>query len=214
MAPEIVAVDQRLARLQTPIDRVDGTLTTWREAQDHLPPLETRLSRLSEQCADVLKQWAANGERHAHAVGELEARLSGWNDIEARLQRDATFRFHALERVIEQEWASLRTIHEEPARQLRAQAESLTEICITTAGSAQTGIEQAEARLARLETDLHRRMGELSHELHAAVAELAHRTDSPVARRPAAPWSLDEVTRLHEEIRGASGASPTFGAAL
>ena len=56
--------------------------------------------------------------------------LTGWNDIESRLERDASWRFQGLERTIGREWASLRLLHEEPARQLREQAESLTEICV------------------------------------------------------------------------------------
>src|SRR5262245_31183921 len=204
--------ENRLTELEAQLDRLNAALQHWRDAQqDHLRPMEQRLSQLTDQCADILKQWTATGERHALAVGELEARLTGWNDVETRLQREASSRFQALERVIEQEWATLRHLHEEPARQLRSQAESLTEICVTTAGSAQTGLERAEARLATIERDLHRRMDELSRDLSAAVAELRHRNEAAGARRPASPWSLEEVTRLHHELRdvGASRSTVT-----
>jgi hypothetical protein len=198
--------EHRLGELEAQIDRLNAALQHWRDAQDHLRPMEQRLTQLTDQCADVLKQWSATGERHAVAVGELEARLTGWNEVETRLQREASSRFQALERVIEQEWATLRHLHEEPARQLRAQAESLTEICVTTAGSAQTGLERAEARLATIERDLHRRMDELSRDLHATVAELRHRNEASTLRGPASPWSLDEVTRLHHELRDGAPA--------
>jgi hypothetical protein len=161
------------------------------------------IAAADQRLADLEAQIEGLCERHAQAVGELESRLAGWNDIEARLQRDATLRFHALERAIEQEWASLRSIHEAPARELTAQAANLTEICIATAGSAQTGLEKAEARLAALEAALHQRMNVLSREVHAAIAELGPRSESPVSRHSSAPWSLDEVTRLHDELRGA-----------
>ena len=154
MYPQVPALEQRLSDLEAQIDRLSLTLRGWRETQDHLQPMERRLSDLTDQCAEILHQWEATGERHAHAVGELEARLTGWNDTEARLQRDASWRFQALERAIEHEWASLRQLHEEPAKQLTTQAENLSEICVAAAGSAQTGIERAEARLAALETDL------------------------------------------------------------
>src|SRR5262249_10086877 len=147
----------------------------------------------------------ATGERHAHAVGELETRLTGWNDFESRLQHDVTWRFKELERLIEQEWAALRRLHEEPARQLREQAESLAEICVNTAGSAQTGVERAEARLAKIEQDLHRRMDDLSRDLHVVAAQLREQTLATV-RGPAGSWSLDAVTRLHQEIRDGAGA--------
>ena len=206
--------EHRLIELEAQIDRLNVALQHWRDAQDQLRPMEQRLSHLTDQCADVLKQWTATGERHALAVGELEARLTGWNDVETRLQRDASSRFQALERVIEQEWAALRHLHEEPARQLRAHAENLSEICVATAGSAQTGLERAEGRLATLERELHRRMDELSRDVHAAVAELRHRSEGTAARGPASPWSLDEVTRLHQELRegGPARTSLTAGA--
>jgi len=197
--------DQRLADLEAQIDRLSLTLHRWRETQDHLQPMERRLSTLTEQCTAILEQWAATGERHAHVVGELEARLSGWSDVEERLQRDAAWRFQALERTIEHEWASLRHLHEEPAKQLQAQAESLTELCVTAAGSAQTGLERAEARLALLETDLHRRMTDLSRDVHAAIAELRQRADPSALKGPSNPWPLEEVTRLHNELREIGG---------
>jgi anti-sigma-K factor RskA len=200
--------DQRLSDLEAHIDRLTHSLEHWRETQDQVEPMERRLAQLTDQCAAILKQWTATGERHAHAVGELETRLTGWNDIEARLQRDASFRFQALERAIESEWASLRSLHEEPTRQLRSQAESLTEICVTTAGSAQTGLERAEARLALLESDLHRRMDDLARDLQAAVAELRHRVDPGALKGPARPWQLDEVTRLHQELRDEAARGP------
>jgi len=201
MEAQAPGFEQRLSDLEAHIDRLTTALQHWRDSQDLVAPMERRLAQLTDQCADILKQWTATGERHAHAVGELESRLTGWNDIETRLQRDASFRFQALERAIEQEWSSLRSLHEEPTRQLRAQAESLTEICVTTAGSAQTGIERAEARLALLERDLHRRMDELSHDVQTAVAELRHRLDPSALRGSPKPWQLDEVTRLHQELR-------------
>ena len=201
--------EHRLTELEAQLDRLNSALQHWRDAQqDHLRPMEQRLTQLTNQCADVLKQWTATGDRHALAVGQLEARLTGWNEVETRLQREASARFQALERVIEQEWAALRHLHEEPTRQLRAQAESLTEICVTTAGSAQTGLERAESRLAAIERDMHRRMDELSRDLHAAVAELRHRNEASAARRPS-PWSLEEVTRLHSELR--DGVQPRAG---
>jgi len=206
-------LEHRLTELEAQIARLNAALQQWRGAQDHLQPVEQRLSQLTDQCADVLKQWTATGERHALAVGELEARLTGWNEVETRLQRDASSRFQALERVIEQEWATLRHLHEEPARQLRAHADSLTEICVTTAGSAQTGLERAEARLATLERDLHRRMDELSRDLHGAVSELRHRNEASALRGPSSPWSLDEVTRLHSELRDGSAPRGTFTSA-
>jgi len=198
--PQTAGFEQRLADLEAQIERLTLTLVRWRETEEHRQPGERRLAQLTEQCADILKQWSATSERHAHAVGELETRLTGWNDIESRLQRDASTRLQGLERTIEREWASLRHLHEEPARQLREQAETLTEISVNAAGSAQTGIERAEARLATLESDLHRRIDDLSRDIHAVLAELRQH-GVPALRSPASSWSLDDVTRLHHELR-------------
>jgi hypothetical protein len=205
---QVPGFEQRLADLEAQIDRLSVTLHHWRETQDHLQPMERRLSHLTEQCAEILEQWTATGERHAHAVGELEARLTGWSDVETRLQREASSRFQALERVMEHEWSFLRHLHEEPAKQLQAQADSLTELCVAAAGSAQTGIERAEARLAALETELHRRMADLSRDVHSAVAELRQRVDTNALRGPANPWPLEEVTRLHNELREMGDGRP------
>jgi hypothetical protein len=201
--PQTGGLEQRLIDLEAQISRLTATLRS-RETEDR-EPLERRLAELTDQCTGILKQCTATSERYAQAVGELETRLTGWNDIESRLQRDAAWRFQALERTIGREWASLRLVHEEPARQLREQAESLTEICVNTAGSAQTGIERAEARLATLEHDLHRKIDHLSRDLHAVLTELRQH-GAPASRTPATAWPLDEVTRLHQELREGAAA--------
>lgn len=200
VVPHAAGLEQRLDDLEAQIERLTLALVRWSEAEEHRQPVEQRLALITEQCSDILKQWNATGARHAQAVAELESRLTGWNDIEARLQRDASSRFNGLERAIEREWSALRRLHEEPVRELRHQAETLTEISVNAAGSAQTGLERAEARLAVLEHDLHRRIDDLARDIHAVLAELRqHR--GPQARNPATSWSLDEVTRLHHELR-------------
>jgi hypothetical protein len=205
MLPHAGSFELRLADLEAHLQRLNTTLQQWEKTGEPPHPVEQHLAHLAERCADIVKQWAATSERHAHAVSELESKLNDWNDAAGRLQRDATWRFQDLERLIEHEWASLRRLHEEPVRQLRDQAESLTEICVSTAGSTQTGIERAEARLAALERDLHRRMDDLSRDVHAVLGELRHQSGT-THRSPTSSWALDEVTRLHHEIRDGAGA--------
>jgi hypothetical protein len=202
--PQTVPFEQRLVDLEAQLDRLTQFLLRWRETGDHFPPAEQRLAQLTEQCATLLQQWTTASERHSNLVGELESKLTGWSEIESRLQREAAWRFEGLERLIEREWESLRRVHEEPARQLREHAESLTEICVATAGSTQTGIERAEARLATIEKDLHRRMDDLSRNMHAVLTEL-RQPGVAALPRPANAWALDEVTRLHQEIRDSEG---------
>jgi hypothetical protein len=205
MLPHAGSFELRLADLEAHLERLNSSLQHWGKSGEPPHPVEQHLARLADRCSDIVKQWAATSERHAQAVVELEARLNDWNDVAARLQRDATWRFQDLERLIEHEWASLRRLHEEPVRQLRDQAESLTEICVSTAGSTQTGIERAEARLASLERDLHRRMDDLSRDVHAVLGELRQQS-APTHRNPTSSWALDEVTRLHHEIRDGAAA--------
>jgi hypothetical protein len=203
--PQAAGFEQRLADLETQIDRLNLSLVRWRETEEQRQPAERRLAQVTDQCADLLKQWTATSERHAQVVGELEMRLTSWNDIETRLQHETSARFQGLERSIEREWAALRRLHEEPARELREQAETLTKISLNAAGSAQTGIERAEARLATLESDLHRRISDLSRDIHAVLSELRQH-GGPALRNPANAWPLDEVTRLHHALRDGAGA--------
>jgi DNA anti-recombination protein RmuC len=200
MLPHAGSFELRLADLEANLDRLSSTLQQWGKTGEPPHAVEQHLAHLAERCSDIVKQWAATSERHALAVADLESKLNDWNDVAARLQRDATWRFQDLERLIEHEWAALRRLHEEPVRQLRDQAESLTEICVSTAGSTQTGIERAEARLAALEKDLHRRIDDLSRDVHA-VLEALRQQGAGTLRSPSNSWALDEVTRLHHEIR-------------
>jgi Anti-sigma-K factor rskA len=208
MLPDAGSSELRLADLEANL-RLASAIQQDGKTGEPPHPVEQDLAFLVARCSDILKEWAATSGRHAQAVRELETKLSNWNDVAARLERDATWRFQDLERLIEHEWASLRRLHEEPVRQLRDQAESLTDICVSTAGSTQTGLERAEARLAALEKDLHRRMDDLSRDVQAVLVELRQQGGT-TTRSPASSWALDEVTRLHHEIRdGASaGKSP------
>ena len=214
MIPHAGSFELRLADLEEQLERLNSTLQQGGHSGQPPHPVEQHLAHLAERCSDIVKQWAATSERHAQAVTELEAKLNDWNDAASRVQRDATWRFQDLERLIEHEWASLRRLHEEPVRQLRDQADSLTEICMSTAGSAQTGIERAEARLATIEKDLHRRMDDLSRDVHIVLDQLRQQSGATL-RSPASSWALDEVTRLHHEIRdGASAAKNASPLAL
>jgi hypothetical protein len=70
------------------------------------------------------------------------------------------------------------------------------------ASASQQGVERAEARFASFESEVHVRLAELTRELQAALAEMKLRLDRhPASRDPSAPWSLDDVTRLHGQLR-------------
>jgi anti-sigma-K factor RskA len=179
-------------------------------------PLEERLVTLTEFGAAILKRWAVTADRHAAAVSQFEAHLRALGDTGAQLQEDASQRLQQLETIIQQEWDSLRLVHEVPVKQLVEQAASLTEVCIATANSAQHGFDRAEARLAALESAFHRSTSELTREVQNAVAELRSLSQNK-ARQLAGEtpaWPLEDVTRLHSQLRDTQGVHVTEPRAL
>lgn len=165
------------------------------------PAAEGRLADIAERGEQILARWTVASERHERVVDQLETQVSDWEVTSARLQRDASQRLQDLEQMVQHEWTALRGVHEEPLKQLREQANSLTEVCIATAHSAQRGFDQAEARLAAIEAEIDRRMTDLRREMQTVVAEL--RANPGLARLGAAQasWPLEEVTRLHHQLR-------------
>ncbi len=203
----------RASDLHIQVEQVNLALRQLRHTQESLSGLESRLGEMTRECAGILDRWAKNDERHATAVVELHSRLSEWNDIERRLLNESTTRVHQFERGLQHEWQAIRQAHEEPLRQIEAQTSRVTEACLTAVDQALKGFERAEARMGALEQDLQREMGTLSREVREAVAELRLGAPQLGARQP---WSLDNVVRLHNELRadGAPQASGGRGLAL
>jgi hypothetical protein len=195
----------RASDLQIQVEQVNLALRQLRQTQESLNGLETRLGEMTRECAGILDRWAKNDERHATAVVELHSRLSEWNDIERRLLNESTTRIHHFERSLQHEWHAIRQSHEEPLRQIEAQTTRVTEACLTAVEQALKGFSGAETRLATLEQDLQREMGTLAREVREAVAEL--RQGSPQVG-PRQPWSLDNVVRLHNELRAEGSPQP------
>jgi hypothetical protein len=199
---------QRVSSLQEQIEHL-------RRMTDRRP-LEERLVTLTEFGAAILKRWAVTADRHAAAVSQFEAHLRALGDTGAQLQQDTSQRLQQLESIIQQEWDSLRLIHEAPVKQLVEQAASLTEVCIATANSAQHGFDRAEARLAALESEFHRSTSELTREIQTAVAELRSLSQNRARQLPGetAAWPLEDVTRLHSQLRDMPGVHVTEPRAL
>ena len=140
---------------------------------------------------------------------ELESQL---NRLREATEENAQSVERRIEALIEHERNALREIHDEPVRELREHAASLTEVCIATARTAQKGFDRAEARLTSFENDFHRRLNEIARELHTAVTEIRtppeHRLSAPDR---AAPWTFEDVTRLHNQLRDSGAAPPDNG---
>lgn len=146
-------------------------------------------------------------------VADVDRRLelleSQLNRLRETTEENAQSVERRIEALIEHERNALREIHEQPVKELREHAASLTEVCIATARTAQKGFDRAEARLTSFEQDFHRRLNEIARDLHAAVTETRvpaeHRLPPPDR---AAPWTFEDVTRLHNQLRD-SGAEPS-----
>jgi hypothetical protein len=202
---ELPELEQRLSNLQSQVERL------WRKAETSVPPIEQRLAAMADQYAEYLKRWAATVERHTTAVSQLEAYASEWKDSSTRVRQETADRLQELESTIEREWDTLKKMQEEPIRELREQAESLSQVSLAMANASQEGVERAEARFAAFETEVHIRLTELTRELTTALAEMKARLDRQTASRDASSqWSLDEVTRLHGQLRDGTRAPGQF----
>jgi hypothetical protein len=189
--------EQPPADLQLQFEQVSLALQQLRQTHDRLHDMEERLAGMTTECAGILDRWAKNDERHAAAVVELHGRLSEWNDLERKLLTESATRVHQFERSLQHEWNAIRQTHEEPIHRLDAQAARITEACVAAVDSALRKFDAAEARLAALEQQLTREMSDLSRDVRDALAEMRH----PPQIGPARPWSLDNVVRLHNELR-------------
>jgi hypothetical protein len=193
--------------LQAQVDQLSSSLRQRPQTPDELQPVEQQLSELTQRCAEILGRWSDIERRHSHAVTEVEERLSEWSAIENRLQQDSLQRMRELERTIGHEWKAIRQIHEEPVKQLREQAAALGETCVAAANLALRSFERAEARISALETTLQGRLSALSEEVHAALAELHRQVPAQgVLGSPVAPFPLEGVVRIHDELREAHPA--------
>jgi hypothetical protein len=194
----------RASDLQLQVEQVNLALRQLRQTQESLGGLEARLAEMTRECAGILDRWHENDQRHATAVVELHSRLNEWNDIERRLLAESSTRIHQFERGLQSEWTAIRHSHEEPLRQIEAQTTRITETCLTAVSQALQGFDRAESRLASLEQDLHREVGTLVKEVREALAEM--RQGAPQIG-PRQPWSLDNVVKLHNELRAEGGVA-------
>jgi hypothetical protein len=148
---------------------------------------------------------------HSDVDRRLELLESQLNRLRETTDEKTQFVERRIEVLIEQDRNALREIHEQPVRELREHAASLTEVCIATARTAQKGFDRAEARLTSFETEFLRRLDEIARDLHSAVADMrAPALDRLPPPDRAAPWTFEDVTRLHNQLRD-SGAPPENG---
>lgn len=194
--PRDPSLEQRTSDLQVQIEQLNVALEQVRQSHQSIQQLESRLADMTSECAGILDRWAQNDERHAAAMAELHSRLSEWNDLERKLLTESATRIHQFERGVHHEWQALRQKHEEPLQRLDAQAARVAENCLAAVNAALRGFDRAEARLHTVEQQVTRQLDELSREVREALS--ARREPALGAARA---WPLEEVVRLHNELR-------------
>src|SRR5262245_35654563 len=110
------------------------------------PGLEQRLSRFEAQLdrfSLALHQWQTRDS----------ARPAPDQDVDQRIR--------ALEQTLDREAQALRLMHQEPLKQLEAQAETLKDLC-DAATTSVSGLDQAELRLTELQAHVGLLVTELS----------------------------------------------------
>jgi len=83
--------------------------------------------------------------------------------------------------------------------------EQLPRLLAADSSSALGALERAETRLAALEDGVHRRLNELSDQMQSMVAEVRAFSRPGALPAPVADttWPLEDVVRLHNQLRGA-----------
>jgi anti-sigma-K factor RskA len=163
-------------------------------SQDN-PDLDQRLARFEAQLdrfSLALHQW-----QQADGVAERASAA------------DVAQRMRTIEETLDREALALRILHQEPLRQLQAQAANLSEICASAAQSVQ-GLDQAGSRLEAIQADVHLHLTDLSRALQTLVSDLRANTSTALSGQgPPASWPLDRIVHLHDELRrGAADGTP------
>jgi hypothetical protein len=195
------ALEPTPADLQAQLDRLSLTVQMGREAKGSLEPTSQQLLQLADRCHEILNRWSDADAHHARVINEAESRLGQWNAIENRLEHDYSQRLGEMQQLIENEWQTLRRIHEEPVKQLRQEATVLSEVCVSAANLALQGFERAEARLDAFEAKLQTQLSKLSEDVQAALVENRREVAHPALSDAPAPFALEGVMRIHDDIR-------------
>jgi hypothetical protein len=164
-------------------------------SQDN-PDLDQRLARFEAQ------------------LDRFSLALHQWQQADGSSERasaaDVAQRMRTIEETLDREALALRILHQEPLRQLQAQAANLSEICASAAQSVQ-GLDQAGSRLEAIQADVHLHLTDLSRALQTLVADLRANTSTALSTQgPPASWPLDRIVHLHDELR--RGAADRDGA--
>lgn len=187
--------------LQGQVDDLRLALRDWRRNREYSESTQKRLEQITLQCAQLVETWQ-----------QMQKRLGERGAATQRLLPGTGERIRALERAIENEWEAIPTGPDDPARQVAGQMANLVESCVTATNLALRGFENAENRVAALEREIQTGLAQVSHDLQQVLTEIrAGRQALPAA----APFPLEGVMRIHQELResGAEAATPSADSA-
>ena len=200
----IARADARDPDVQAQLDDLRLALRDWRRTREYSQPTQKRLEQITLQCAQLVETWQQMQRRRGPAVADRAADGTG---LERRLHQGTGERIRSLERAIESEWEALPTGPDDAARQISEQAASLVESCVTAANLALRGFENAEARVTALEREIQSGMAQLSRDLQSVLTEI--RAVRQPALPGAAPFPLEGVMRIHQELRDSNPGAAT-----
>jgi hypothetical protein len=175
--PDAPVSSRGAAELELRVLQLDEAVARVRQSQNRLEQSEEALRRLMQDRGGLLQ-----GVLTIEQLVEVNTRLG-------RLVEESAQRMEHLEDRISREWSALREQYEEPLRGFKEQANEL--------------------RLASLEAA---RSVALSRQIaESSFAAMAARIPMPppglaTASGGIEPWSLDDVTRVHQEVRAARQA--------
>lgn len=165
------------AELEFRVLQLDEAVARVRQAQNRLEQSEEGLRRLMQDRGGLLQ-----GVLTIEQLIEVNTRLS-------RLVEESAQRIETLEERITREWTVLREQYEAPLQEFKEQANELRQASLEAARSVALSRQIAESSFAALAA-----RGPVGAAVYAGA--------------PAGiePWSLDDVTRVHQEVRAAQHA--------
>lgn len=191
------------------LERLNTALAQSAENRQPIALVETRVASLTQQFAEILDRWTLSDLRHTRAIGEMEARLKDLEGLKTRVEHGTEDHLRNLERKVADEWGALQHMLEQPIQQLQEHAARLRETSVATAGTAISGLESAETRLASIQADMSERMSQLSRHVQETLAEIREGLPRAGHTSANAPnWPLDQVMRLHDELRETDPEKP------
>ncbi len=170
---------RKIGTLEQRVQQLDEAIASVQQTESRLKENEASLRRMTETCAGLLQ-----GGTTVEQLDALNDRLSHLVDESAR-------RIERFEAGMGREWEALRDLYEQPLQAFQEQALAIR----------RTSLEAAQAvALCR----------QIAEETYAAIAARGPTSVNVPAGQAsdAKPWALEDVTRVHRDVRSAQQRQP------